>query len=200
MRSFDPRPAPLLDDTPDADAPTLQSDRRYSRRRKAALIALGNGDHEILCPAPAEIDEDGASAFPNRQHLALDDRETAARGGDRRRLVRPHDAINRLRPHAKLGFARLAFACQQLHPGSAALDEIRLDPALGAVFGNEEMNEQAPVAVLLGADPPQRRRATDERPQNLTGTCIWRSRRGVDAGKPHLAAAIEQQGASVDDP
>ncbi len=62
------------------------------------------------------------------------------------------------------------------------------------------MNEQAPVAVLLGADPPQRRSATDERPQNLIGTCIWRSRRGLDAGKPRLAAAIEQQGASVDDP
>src|SRR5712692_5855693 len=136
MRGLDPRPAPLLDDPPDADPPALQPGRLEPGRRKAALIALGNGDHEIFRPAPAVIYDDGVSAFPDRQHPALDDREAAALGRDRRRLVRRHDAINRLRPHAELGFACLAFARQQLasaspvadprrHPGFTALDEVR---------------------------------------------------------------------------
>src|ERR1700731_4400230 len=65
MRGFDPRPAPLLDDTPQADTAALQAQRREPCRRKAALVALGNGDHEIFRPAPAEIDEDGVSTFPD---------------------------------------------------------------------------------------------------------------------------------------
>ena len=36
----------------------------------------------------------------------------SARGRNPRGLVRPHDAITRLRPHAKLGFPRVAFARQ----------------------------------------------------------------------------------------
>src|SRR5260370_7997691 len=116
MRGLDPRPAPLLDDPPDADPPALQPGRLEPGRRKAALIALGNGDHEIFRPAPAEIDEDGVSAFPDRQHPALDDREAAALGRDRRRLVRRHDAINRLRPHADLGFPRLPSPPHHLAP------------------------------------------------------------------------------------
>src|SRR6266566_2697482 len=199
MRGFDPRPAPLLDDPPDTDLAALQPGRRDPRRRKAALVALGNRDREIFRPAPAEIDEDGGSAFPDRQHLALDDREAAALGRDRRGLVRPHDAINRLRPHAQLGIARLAFARQKLagagpvadprrHPSMAALEEIRLNPAFGTWCGNEQLNQQASVAVLRRAgraDPPQDGVAPDQRRREATAMpCTRTLQPGASATKP----------------
>src|SRR5437763_17010188 len=71
MRRFDPRSASLLDEAPHAHPPALQPCRLEACRRKAAFVALGNSDHEIFRPPPAEIDVDGISAFPDRQHPAL---------------------------------------------------------------------------------------------------------------------------------
>src|SRR2546423_11884695 len=73
MRGFDPRSAPLLDESADPNTAALQPGRLEPGGRKAALVALGNGDHELFRPAPAEIHENRVSAFPDRQHRALDD-------------------------------------------------------------------------------------------------------------------------------
>src|SRR5262249_19457174 len=173
VQRLDPRAAPLFFGTAQHPTAALQPRRGMRGPRKAALIALGDGHHEIFRPAPAEIHEDGVAAFPDRQHLALDDGEAAAFGRERRRLVRPHDAINGFRPHPESGVARLGFPRQELaragevtdprgHPGLAASKEIRLDPALGPVFGWKQMDERPPVAVLLGPDLPQGRAAGEE--------------------------------------
>src|SRR6185436_18350841 len=91
------------------DAPPGERLRLETRGGKHALIALGDGDGEILRPAPPEIHIDGAAALAHRLDLALDQRKPAAALEDPRGVFGLVDDIIRFAPQAKLGGA-----CRQL--------------------------------------------------------------------------------------
>src|SRR5262245_17036772 len=62
-RRLHPGAAPLLNPPADPHAQALQSFRFEARRRKAALVALGDGHREVLRPAAPEVDVDRAAAL-----------------------------------------------------------------------------------------------------------------------------------------
>ena len=159
-RRLHPGAAPLLDPPANPHAPPGQRLRLETRGRKRALIALGDGDGEVLRPAPPEIHIDGAAALAHRQHLALDQREPAAALEDLRGVLGLVHDIIRFGPQAKLGGPRRLLVAEQLPRAGRVADPrrnprvpraARVPPATSAppVLADENMGHEAAVAIGL---------------------------------------------------
>src|SRR6185295_11534859 len=195
-----PGAAPLLDPSADTHHAAGQFLRLEAGRGKHALVALGDGDGEVLRPAPAEIDVNRPAALTYRKDLALDQSEPPAARQHLRRFPCLGDGIVWFGPEAKLCGARRILVCQKLfgaggiadagtRAGAAARDEIGLQPAFGVIVDNENVCRDAAVTVGFGSGA---KALEHDRPAARQGCADVRLRDIRDAGEPHGAAVLKR--------